>query len=335
MTPAQRAFNGTQLLGGDDILTGIEMDHSTKNHPIACFRATTDTLQDAWFHAKGNWKEDKGEQTALGFKDTPGYNLGCLNYGDFVEYFGTQSETLAQTEARFKADASTDTSKVYLISQYCGRDYAIYRHKNGAWTRSTGSMKQVNGKWVVTGDVLNPVSGYELLQYAGMDWWQGVSSIADMMAPTTSKSSWVNKLGLAATTYPAWTYYFECMVDDDQLQEDLALGKKVPYDLFNMLRFFDSCDYSKVTGWQDIWKKNAYRYMSLESAMAYTGFTDYLAAVDQRAKNMQPMFFLEDGCAVENGVYSGYKNMEPTRMYLNKVYDCDTCNGADNDAAAT
>lgn len=331
MTPAQRAFNGTQLLGGDDILTGIEMDHSTKNHPIACFRATTDTLQDAWFHAKGNWKEDKGEQTALGFKDTPGYNLGCLNYGDFVEYFGTQSETLAQTEARFKADASTDTSKVYLISQYCGRDYAIYRHKNGAWTRSTGSMKQVNGKWVVTGDVLNPVSGYELLQYAGMDWWQGVSSIADMMAPTTSKSSWVNKLGLAATTYPAWTYYFECMVDDDQLQEDLALGKKVPYDLFNMLRFFDSCDYSKVTGWQDIWKKNAYRYMSLESAMAYTGFTDYLAAVDQRAKNMQPMFFLEDGCAVENGVYSGYKNMEPTRMYLNKVYDCDTCNGADND----
>lgn len=43
------------------------------------------------------------------------------------------------------------------------------------------------------------------------------------------------------------------------------------------------------------------------------------------------MFFLEDGCSVENGVYSGYRNMEPTRMYLNKVYDCDTCNGADND----
>ncbi|MDE7160996.1 MAG: hypothetical protein K2O24_09200, partial [Muribaculaceae bacterium] len=145
------------------------------------------------------------------------------------------------------------------------------------------------------------------------------------------KSSWVNKLGLAATTYPAWTYYFECMIDDDQLQEDLALGKKVPYDLFNMLRFLDSCDFSKVEGWQEIWKKNAYKYMSLESAMAYTAFTDYLAAVDQRAKNMQPMFFLEDGCSVENGVYSGAKGMEPTRMYLNKIYDCDTCNGADND----
>lgn len=335
MTPAQRAYDGTQDLGGGDVLTGLEMDHSTKNHPIACFRATTDTLQDAWFHAKGNWKEDKGEQVALGFKDTPGYNKGCLNYGDFVEYFGTPEETLAQTEARFIADPETNTEaahkNVYLISQYCGRDYAIYRYKNGAWTRSTGSMKQVNGRWVVTGDVLNPVSGYELLQYAGMDWWQGVATVEDMMKPSTQMSSWVRKLGLAATEYPAWTYYFECMIDDDQLQEDLALGKKVPYDLFNMLRFFNSCDYSRVTGWEKIWRENAYRYMSLESAMAYTAFTDYLAAVDQRAKNMQPMFFLEDGCSVENGVYSGYRNMEPTRMYLNKVYDCDTCNGADND----
>lgn len=330
-TPAQRAFTGEQDLGDGDVLTGIHLDHSTKNHPIACFRATTDTLQDAWFHTKGNWKEDKGEQTALGFKDTPGYNLGCLNYGDFIEFFGNDGETLAQTEARFKTTEGLDTSMPYLISQYCGRDYAIYRFKNGAWTRSTGSMKQVNGKWVVTGDVLNPVSGYELLQYAGMDWWQGVATVEEMMKPTTSKSSWVSKLGLAATEYPAWTYYFECMIDDDQLQEDLALGKKVPYDLFNVLQFMNSCDYSKVAGWQKIWKENAYRYLSLESAMAYTGFTDYLAAVDQRAKNMQPMFFLEDGCSVENGVYSSYKNMEPVRMYLNKVYDCDTCNGADND----
>lgn len=331
MTPAQRAFDGTQDLGDGDVITGLQMDHSTKNHPIACFRATTDTLQDAWFHAKGNWKEDKGEQVALGFKETPGYNKGCLNYGDFVEFFGTPGETLAQTEARFKTAADVDTSKPYLISQYCGRDYAIYRYKNNAWVRSTGSMKQVNGKWVVTGDVLNPVSGYELLQYAGMDWWQGVDTVENMMKMTTQQSSWVRKLGLAATEYPAWTYYFECMIDDDQLQEDLALGKKVPYDLFNMLRFFGSCDFSKIDGWEKIWRENAYRYMSLESAMAYTAFTDILAAVDQRSKNMQPMFYLEDGCSVENGVYVGYKNMEPTRMYLNKVYDCDTCNGADND----
>lgn len=331
MTPAQRAFTGEQILGEDDKLTDIQMDHSTKNHPVAALRATQDTLQDAYFHAKGNWKEDKGEQIALGFQDTPGYNLGCLNYGDFVEYFGNKGESLSALETRFKQDGTTDTSKIYLLSQYCGRDYAIYRYVSGSWTKSKGSMKQVGGKWQVTGDVLNPVSGYELLQYAGMDWWQGVSSVEDMMAPTTQKSSWVTKLELSNETYPAWTFYFECMIDDDQLQIDLATGKKVPYDLYTLLLFFNSCDYSKVEGWQKIWQENAYKYMSLESAMAYTAFTDYLAAVDQRAKNMQPMFFLEDGCSVEDGVYKGTKGMEAVRMYLNKVYDCDTCNGADND----
>ena len=334
MTPAQRAFTGVQDLGDGDTLTGIEMDHSTKNHPVAVFRATRDNLQDAWFHAKGNWKEDKGEQVALGFQNTDGYNKGCLNYGDFVEYFGNKNESLASLESRFKSDNTTDKEKVYLLSQYCGRDYAIYRYKSGSWQKSTGSMKMVNGKWVVTGDVLNPVSGYELLQYAGFDWWQGVSTVEDMMAPSNQKSSWVTKLGFPNETYPAWTYYFECMIDDDQLQEDLALGKKVPYDLFNVLRFLGSCDYSKAevqSTWRKIWRENAYKYMSIESAMAYTAFTDYLAAVDQRAKNMQPMFFLEDGCSVENGVYTGAKGMEPVRMYLNKIYDCDTCNGADND----
>lgn len=346
MTPAQRAFDGTQDLGGGDELTGLEMDHSTKNHPIACFRATTDTLQDAWFHAKGNWKEDKGEQVALGFMDTPGYNKGCLNYGDFIEFFGNPTfnssghfedqETLDQIEARFKTTAGLDTSKPYVLSQYCGRNYRIMRFKNGTWQACTGSMRQINGNWVITGDVLNPVSGYELLQYAGMDWWKGVANINDMMKPSTQMSSWVRKLGLAATEYPAWTYYFECMIDDDQLQEDLALGKKVPYDLFNILSFFatvDSTDSAAgVTGWRDRWIKNAWRYMSMESVMAYTAFTDYLAAVDQRAKNMQPMFFLEDGCWVQNGEYgSDVSTAEPIRMYLNKVYDCDTCNGADND----
>ena len=346
MTPAQRAYDGTQDLGDGDVLTGLEMDHSTKNHPIACFRATTDTLQDAWFHAKGNWKEDKGEQIALGFKDTPGYNKGCLNYGDFIEFFGNPTfddsgnfdsqETLDEIEARFKTTAGLDTSKPYVLSQYCGRNYRIMRFKDGAWQACTGSMRQVNGKWVVTGDVLNPVSGYELLQYAGMDWWKGVVNVNDMMRPTTQMSSWVRKLGLSATTYPAWTYYFECMIDDDQLQEDLALGKKVPYDLFNILSFFgtvDSTDSAADTsGWRERWIRTAWRYMSMESVMAYTAFTDYMAAVDQRAKNMQPMFYLEDGCWVVNGEYgSDVSVAEPIRMYLNKVYDCDTCNGADND----
>ena len=341
MTPAQRAFDGTQDLGDGDVLTDIELDHSTKNHPVACFRATTDTLQDAWFQARGNWKEDKGEQVALGFKNVPGYNLGCLNYGDFIEFFGkpiydsnghyTDQESLDQIEARFKATAGLDTTKPYLLSLYCGRNYRIMRYKNGEWQRSNGSMRQVNGKWVVTGDVLNPVTGYELLQYAGMCWWKGVKTVDDMMKPTTQMSSWVRKLGLSATEYPAWTFYFECMVDDDQLQIDLALGKKVPYELFKSMTFFSSVNYSMGGGWADRWRKQAHRIMSIESMTVYVTFTDYMAAYDQRAKNMQPMYMLEDGCYVINGEYFSPTDIEPIRMYLNKIYDCDTCNKADND----
>ena len=350
MTPAQRAFDGT-FTKGNTVITGRVMNHSTRNHPIAVFRATSDLMTDAWFHAKGNWKEDKGEQVALGFQDTPGYNLGCVNYGDFVEYFGTSNETLAQTETRFLADETTDTSKLYLISQYCGRDYAFYRHDGTQWVRQTGSMQQVNGQWQVTGTVLNPVSGYELLSYQGFCWWMGVSSVADMMEMKSDTSSWVQKLvnkgKISTSTFPAWTAYFECMIDDDQLQIDLALGKKVPYDLYRMLKFCNDASYASgidangrpiaktgadLTAWQTLWANDLWKYASVHSLYAYTLFTDYLAATDQRAKNMQPMFFLEDGESVVNGVYS---SEQAVRMYLNKVYDCDTCNGKDNDGGCT
>ncbi len=347
LTPAQRAFDGTWK-SGDVSVTGLQMNHSTANHPIAAFRATTDTLSDAWFHARGNWKEDKGEQVALGFQKTSGYNKGCLNYGDFVEFFGraifdaagkfVKQETLTEIMARFKATEGLDTSKTYLLSQYCGRDYIFMRYSGGEWARCPGSMKQVNGKWQITGDILNPVCGFELITYDGMDWFMGVSSIDDMMAPVETQSSWVSKLSLGQPTYPAWTQYFECMVDDDQLQEDLAMGRKVPFELFNVLKFCDSCDYSKsalANTWKSIWRQNAWKYMSIQSLLAYYTFTDYLAAVDQQAKNMQPMFFLEDGCWVENGEYHSPSAMEPIRMYFNKVYDCDTCNGKDNDGGNT
>lgn len=337
LTPAQRAFDGTWEKKGVR-LTGLQMNHSTANHPIAAFRSTMESLTDAWFHAKGNWKEDKNEQLALGFLDTPGYNLGCVNYGDFIEYFGKEGETLDQIEMRFKNDNTTDKSQLYLLSLYCGENYRFMAYESGAWTAQKGEMKQVNGKWQITGKVLNPVSGYELLSYDGLNWWQGVGSIADMMEPTTAEASWVTKLKLGQPTYPMWTRYFECMIDDDQLQEDLAMGRKVPYDLYQMLVFCNSCDYSKAEladTWRNIWKTQMWKYANPYSLVAYYLFTDYLAAVDQQAKNMQPMWFLEDGCSVKDGVYSGANGMNARRMYCNKVYDCDTCNGKDNDGGQT
>lgn len=359
MTPAQRFFDGTQDIG-DIHLDGLELNHSTANHPIAVFRSTSDTLQNVYFEAKGNWKEDKGEQTALGFMNTPGYNLGCINYQDasFVEYYGLSGETLNQTEARFRADTTVDTSKLYLISEYCGNRYRFLKYENGAWVVKSGSMRQTGGKgsktWNVSGYVLNPVTGFELLTYQDFDWWRGVDTLGAMMQTGTGLiSSWVQKLidkGLVtADQVPKWTYYFECMVDNDDLAIAYATGRKVPFELYRMLRFCDSIDPDKHPGTYSAHaRQNFHKYLNIRSMMVYYGATDYNSLYDQQAKNMQPMFFLEDGCYVENGIYfnsfdeaddcnveSTPAHMLPVRMYFNKVYDADGANGKDNDGGCT
>ncbi len=345
MTPAQRYYDGTYDIGSGESavhLSGLQLNHSTANHPIAMYRDLDGSGTTIKFYAKGNWKEDKGEQVALGFMETPGYNKGCLNYQDesFTEYFGLpEDDTIAKVVARFEAEVTADPNAYdqnhpVLLSMYCGSSYKFYRYQNGAWTDTTGTMLQVNGEWVITGDVLNPVDGFELLAYQGMCWWQGVSSVADMMAPTTSHSSWVKKLGYGeGQEVPAWTQFFECMIENDQLQADLAAGKKVPYWLYRLLKFCNDCDFNNpnvdLSGY---WHDNLYKFANVHALYAYNAFTDYLAAVDQQAKNMQPMFFLDDGGEVLNGVYN---DEQYVRMYPNKVYDCDTCNGKDNAGGAT
>lgn len=425
MTPAQRFFDGTwESPDGSVKLTGLEMNHSTANHPVAVFRSTSDTLQNVYFEAKGNWKEDKAEQTALGFMNTPGYNLGCINYqtggysdykyfeGDslsqteakfradssvnklslkplrlkgakkdeqgnitgyeykyaryrlgqwfltadegFTEYYGKPGETLAQTEARFRADSSVNTGKLYMISEYCGNRYRFMRYKDGAWVNSTGRMYQSGGKgthtWVIEGDVLNPVYGNELLTYKQLCGWHDVSSLADMMRTGHGMmSSWVQKLidkgKVTADQVPYWTYFFECMIESDDLALAFASGKKVPFELYRFLRYTDHCDKSKHPDtYTTDWRNHSYKYMSVRSNMVYYGLTDYRSLYDQQAKNMQSMWFLEDGCRVENGVYYNAENVADTCdeakfllspsaliMYLNKVYDADGADGADND----
>jgi len=348
LTPAQRAYDGTWKKGSVE-LEGLVMNHSTANFPIAVFRSKSEAGSEPYFHTKGNWKEDKNEQTALGFIDTPGYTKGCLNYGDFIEFYGLENETLAATKARFLSTSGLDTESTYILTQYCGPSYIVMEHNGTQWVEQTGSMVQnANGKWTVTGKVLNPTDGFELLNYQGMDWFKGVASLSDMMAPSTSFSKWVQTLiddgDISIQTAPAWTYYFESLVDDDDLAIAYALGKKVPYNLYRWMLFCNSCDYDQYgASALALWRTDLWKYASPHSCLAYDVFTDYAAAVDQRAKNMQPMWFLEDGCKIVNGVFYNADNetyeetsgMLPMRMYLNKVYDCDTCNGKDNDGGQT
>lgn len=359
LTPAQRCYDGTWTKG-DVNLSGLQMNHSTANHPIAVFRSNSDTLQNVWFESKGNWKEDKGEQVALGFKDVPGYNMGCLNFQDEVFNWvcGNPGESLDQMEARFKTMEGLDTGMPYLLYPYCSRNYRFMRYQNGQWKNTTGSWIWTGAKTrTITGDVLNPVGGFELLTYEGFDWWQGVSSVEDMMKPSKNIAKWVQKLidksssGVTGEEFPAWTYYFECMVDNDALQADLAMGRIVPFELYVQLRLCDYCDYAKHPDeWVERWSNHAYKFRNVRSDMVYLADADYQNEFDSLSKNHQPMHFLLEGHNVVNGVYDPDKEgatspdgfncdfvltRQPVVQNANKKYDIDGAYMSDNDGGDT
>lgn len=77
--------------------------------------------ENAYFHSKANFNVDKGNPHFFGFEDVPGYNKGCVNYGDFKEIVtprGTNIDT-------YKATVLNNTSALvpgtlYMISEFCG-----------------------------------------------------------------------------------------------------------------------------------------------------------------------------------------------------------------------
>ena len=322
MTPAQVAYFAQ---GGKYIL-----NTSIDSIPIAFFR--TDRYSDdatspsyGYFHAKGNWNDDKGDAAVFGFEDVDGYNADCLNYGAFIELIAARNQTLAAFAAAVDKSA-WDTSKVYVLSEFCGPNHKVYRYRNSAWTETTGTMTFTGGRWRITGDFVNPVENYELRAYNALDWFQGVNSVDDMLVADDKGK-------------PIWLTYFESRYpDDDDLNQAYEDGRKVPYNLYKWLEWCQQCnqnlteadgnitiDGSSVTGT----KANRLKKFTHElhkvanpySMICYHVFTDYIAAVDQRSKNMMVGFYLEkDGS---------------TRMYLNHLYDGDTILGSDNDCGLT
>lgn len=344
-------YNVLQLALGDNYMTPSQrfnLDKHTINTsinsiPCAFFRTdkyTNDATSpvDAYFHAKGNWNEDKGDAKVFGFEEVNGYNLGCLNYGDFYEIVGNRNETLTQLLARqdkeiwktYEKEKSDDGSITYwdviVLSEFCGSSHRIFRLVDGNWKETTGSMKFVDGSWKITGDVVNPVENYELLKYDSLDWFQGVNDIDDMVAPDVNGS-------------PVWLQYFESRYpDDDNLNKLYEEGKKVPYNLYKWLRFCQECNHMLTETDGDItingmsvsgtkanrlvkWRKELHAIANVYSVLCYHVFTDYINAVDQRSKNMMIGFYLDT-----DGII---------RMYLNHLYDGDTILGSDNDCGLT
>lgn len=319
MTPAQNAYTGE-----------YELNPCISSIPCALYR-TDPNSPDAtspsygYFHAKGNLNHDKGDAAVFGFEKVPGYNADCLNYGDFVELIAARNQTLAQFAATL--DKSTwNTEEIYVLSEFCGPNHKVFRYQSGAWTETTGTMTYSGGRWRITGDVVNPVENYELRAYNALDWFQGVKSVDDMLT-------------LDDKGKPIWLTYFESRYpDDDALNEAYEDGRKVPYSLFKWLEWCEKCNQNLTATDGDItidgesvsgtpanrllkFKRELHKVANVHSMIMYHIFTDYIAAVDQRAKNMMLGFYLDTDGVV--------------RAYLNHLYDGDTILGSDNDCGLT
>lgn len=319
MTPAQNAYKGKYVLN-----TSID------SVPCAFFRTdpySSDATSPSYgyFHAKGNWNDDKGDAAVFGFEDVEGYNEGCLNYGDFTELIAARGQSL-DGYADEVDKGQWDTSAVYVLSEFCGPGHKVFRYKDGAWAETTGTMSYSGGEWQITGDVVNPVECYELLAYNAMDWFQGVKSVDDMLEEGDDGN-------------PLWLTYFESRYpDDDDLNQAYEDGRKVPYTLYKWLEWCEECNHNltaadgkitldgeEVDGTPENrllkFKHELHKEANVYSMICYHVFTDYIAAVDQRSKNMMVGFYLDTDGEV--------------RMYLNHLYDGDTILGSDNDCGLT
>lgn len=319
MTPAQNAYTGE-----------YELNPCISSVPCALYR-TDPNSPDAtspsygYFHAKGNFNHDKGDAGVFGFEKVPGYNADCLNYGDFVELIAARNQTLAQFAA--SVDKSTwNTEEIYVLSEFCGPNHKVFRYNDGAWTETTGTMTFSGGRWRITGDVVNPVENYELRAYNALDWFQGVKTVDDMLAPDDKGK-------------PIWLTYFESRYpDNDALNEAYEDGRKVPYTLFKWLEWCENCNQNLTASDGNItidgesvsgtpanrllkFKRELHKVANVHSMIMYHVFTDYIAAVDQRAKNMMLGFYLDTDSVM--------------RAYLNHLYDGDTILGSDNDCGLT
>jgi hypothetical protein len=319
MTPAQNAYKGKYTLN-----TSID------SVPIAFFRTdmySSDATSPSYgyFHAKGNWNHDKGDAVVFGFEKVDGYNLGCLNYGDFIELIAARDQSLDDYLSSIDK-SSWDTTQIYVLSEFCGDKHKVFRYQSDKWIETTGTMTYESGRWRISGDVVNPVENYELRAYDALDWFQGVDGIDDMLAPDSKGK-------------PIWLTYFESRYpDNDELNAAYEDGRKVPYQLYKWLRWCQDCNHNLDSSHGNItldgktvagtaanrllkFKHELHNVANVHSMICYHVFTDYIAAVDQRSKNMMVGFYLDTDGVV--------------RMYLNHLYDGDTILGSDNDCGLT
>lgn len=335
MTPAQNAYTGK-----------YNLNTSIDSIPVAYFR-TDKYSPDAtspshgYFHCKGNFNQDKGDANVFGFEDVDGYNKGCLNYGDFIEHvaprdtadFDSYATNLDKSE--WEKQDKDGNELIHMVSEFCGPKYHFFRFQNGAWRDTTGTMqctnygavKQTKAKpiWKISGDVLNPVECIEMRKYDGFCWLQGCNSVDDLL--------------VQGEDGPVWLEYFESRYpDDDDLNDLYSAGLKVPYRLYELLRWTQKCNHNRTAADGNItingtifpgtpenrtlkYCRELHERANVKSVILYKVAIHYPCSADQESKNAMLSWYMDiDG---------------KVRLYMNHMYDGDNQWGLGNNSAYT
>jgi hypothetical protein len=122
--------------------------------------------ENAYFHSKANFNADKDNPHFFGFEDVPGYNKGCVNYGDFKEIVTPRGTNIDAYKATVLAgSASLIPGMLYMISEFCGPETRFIENDG------TGSMTEIDAVAVddehILGKTLAEVQADDVNNY---DW---------------------------------------------------------------------------------------------------------------------------------------------------------------------
>ena len=152
-------MNDTQMALGTDYITPSQRYNTNKSEELhssidgvtcALFRTDYKIGQDkgaeaatlpenAYFHSKGNFNADKGNPHFFGFEDVEGYNLGCVNYGDFKEIVTPRGTDIDDYKATVLSNPdSLVPGTLYMLSEFCGPKTRFLENDG------TGSMTEID-----------------------------------------------------------------------------------------------------------------------------------------------------------------------------------------------
>ena len=152
-------MNDTQLALGPDYMTPAQRfntDTSEELHTsidgITCALFRTDYRigqekgaeaaslpENAYFHSKANFNADKGNPHFFGFEDVAGYNLGCVNYGDFKELVAPRGTDIDDYKTTVLSNTdSLVPGTLYMLSEFCGPKTRFLENDG------TGSMTEID-----------------------------------------------------------------------------------------------------------------------------------------------------------------------------------------------